>query len=113
MGNQAPQSCSGESAGTEYSPEWPQIVPQQLSQSLHSIEGSQAKMSTARRFQGARSRRYSVSAMQRCEASAFRVRNAESGVQGHLQRPERSEEVLLGCRFCLNTGSHTLTLTAL
>ncbi len=54
--------------------------------SLYSIEGSQAKMSTARRFQGARSRRYSVSAMQR---------NAESGVQGHLQP----------FRFCLNTGS--------
>lgn len=59
--------------------------------SLYSIEGSQAKMSTARRFQGARSRRYSVSAMQR---------NAESGGQGHLQP----------FRFCLNTGSNTFSI---
>ena len=58
------------------------------SESLYSIEGGQAKMSTARRFQGTRSGQYSVSAM---------PRNAESGVQGHLRRPERSEEVLLEC----------------
>ena len=45
-------------------------------------------MSTARRFQGTRSGQYSVSAM---------PRNAESGVQGHLRPPERSEEVLLEC----------------
>jgi hypothetical protein len=56
-------------------------------------------MSTARRFQGARSRRYSVSAMQR---------NAESGVQGHLQRFERSEEVLLSALpFLFEYGSQT------
>jgi len=45
--------------------------------------------------------------MQRCEASAFRVRNTGGGVQGHSQRPERSEDVVSGLpfRFCLNADA--------